>query len=439
MDHKDQRHIVIVGGGFGGIAAAKELRYSDAAVTLIDKSNHHLFQPLLYQVATAALSPGDIAAPIRAILGKYQETRVLLGEVERIDPEHKLLTLLDGRAVSYDQLILAPGSHYNYFGHEEWEKCAPGLKTASDALRVRERILLSLEEAEQIDDPKLREPYLTYVIIGGGPTGVEMAGAIAEIAKRNMMRDYRNISENETRIFLVEAASKILSAYPDPLSEKARRMLEGMGVRVLLNTPVTGIREHAVTFQEGTIETPNIIWAAGVMASPLLKSLNVEKDRAGRIKVNSELGIPDYPDIFVIGDSAVAMDVNGRPLPALAPVASQQGRFVGKLLRQNRMLTGSKAVFHYVDKGTMATIGRAKAIADIRGFGFSGFFAWLLWSVVHILFLIGFRNRFRVFAEWIWYYFTFKRGVRLITDRTLCRRCKSHLENNNGVLIRNKP
>jgi len=438
MDNKNRQHIVIVGGGFGGIAAVKELYGSEHDITLIDKSNHHLFQPLLYQVATAALSPGDISAPIRAITSRNPNIRVLLGEVQRIYPDRKYLKLFDERTITYDKLVLAPGSQYNYFGHDEWEKYAPGLKSIGDALRVRERILLSLEEAEQIDDPKLREPYLTYVIIGGGPTGVEMAGAIAEIAKRNMLRDYRNISENETRIFLVEAASRILGSYPDTLSEKARRMLEGMGVRVLLNTPVTDIREHAVTFKEGTIKTPNIIWAAGVMASPLLKSVNVERDRAGRIKVRSDLSIPDYPDIFVIGDAAVVKDANDRPLPAIAPVASQQGRFVGKLLRQKHILADSKAAFHYVDKGTMSTIGRAKAIADIRGLKFSGFFAWLLWSVVHILFLIGFRNRFRVFAEWIWYYLTFKRGVRLITDRTLCRRCKSHIESNNDIQISDK-
>jgi len=438
MDNKNRQHIVIVGGGFGGIAAVKELYGSEHDITLIDKSNHHLFQPLLYQVATAALSPGDISAPIRAITSGNPNIRVLLGEVQRIYPDRKYLKLFDERTITYDKLVLAPGSQYNYFGHDEWEKYAPGLKSIGDALRVRERILLSLEEAEQIDDPKLRETYLTYVIIGGGPTGVEMAGAIAEIAKRNMLRDYRNISENETRIFLVEAASRILGSYPDTLSEKARRMLEGMGVRVLLNTPVTDIREHAVTFKEGTIKTPNIIWAAGVMASPLLKSVNVERDRAGRIKVRSDLSIPDYPDIFVIGDAAVVKDANDRPLPAIAPVASQQGRFVGKLLRQKHILADSKAAFHYVDKGTMSTIGRAKAIADIRGLKFSGFFAWLLWSVVHILFLIGFRNRFRVFAEWIWYYLTFKRGVRLITDRTLCRRCKSHIESNNDIQISDK-
>lgn len=425
MDKKKQRHIVIVGGGFGGISAARELRKSDAKITLIDKSNHHLFQPLLYQVATAALSPGDIAAPIRAIVGKYSNVSVLLGEVEKVHTDHKSLILADGRSITYDELILAPGSGYNYFGNDSWEEHAPGLKSIGDALRVRERILLSLEEAEQIDDPKLREPYLTFVVVGGGPTGVEMAGAIAEIAKRNMMRDYKNISANEVRIFLVEAASGILNGYPESLSEKARKMLEGMGVRVLLNTPVVNIGKDSVSFKEGSIDTPNLIWAAGVVASPLLSSLNVEQDRTGRVKVDDDLSIPAYPNVFVLGDAAHAEDDSGEPLPALAPVAQQQGKFVGKLLREPLEKRGELQPFHYVDKGTMATVGRAKAVADIRGLKFSGFIAWFLWSFVHILFLIGFRNRFRVFAIWTWYYFTFKRGVRLITDRSLCRRCKS--------------
>ncbi len=429
MNQQKRRHIVIVGGGFGGIAAARELRKANADITLIDKTNHHLFQPLLYQVATAALSPGDIAAPIRAIVGKYSNVSVVLGEVEEINPDGKKLILGDDRIISYDQLILAPGSKYNYFGNETWEQHAPGLKSIGDALRVRERILLSLEEAEQIDDPKLREPYLTFLIIGGGPTGVEMAGAIAEIAKRNMMRDYRNISANEVRIFLVEAASGILNGYPDTLSEKARDILEGMGVRVLLNTPVTNIQNNSVSFKEGSIQTPNIIWAAGVAASPLLNSLNVEQDWSGRVKVNTDLSIPEHPDIFVLGDAAHAEDEQGNPLPALAPVAKQQGEFVGKLLRENRRKGEQVESFHYVDKGTMATIGRAKAVADIRGLKFSGFFAWFLWSFVHILFLIGFRNRFRVFAEWTWYYFTFKRGVRLITDRSIGRRRNSEEDN----------
>lgn len=415
---KNRRHIVIVGGGFGGISTAKKLKKADVDLTVIDRSNHHLFQPLLYQVATAALSPGDIAAPIRQLIGEHPGVRVLMGEVQEVQAEQNRLMLTDGRTILYDQLVLAPGAQYNYFGHDEWKEHAPGLKSISDALSTRERILLSLEEAEQIDDPKLREPYLTYVIIGGGPTGVEMAGAIAEIAKRNMMRDYSNFSENETRIFLVEAGPKILNGYPDELSERARRMLEDMGVRVLLDTPVTDIKEHAVKFGQGTIQTPNIVWAAGVVASPLLDSLGTEQDRTGRIKVNEDLSVPAYPNIYVIGDAAHLNDEEGNPFPALAPVAQQQGEFLGKKLAMDLASNDEQKRFRYRDKGTMATIGRAKAVANIKGFNFSGVFAWLMWSFVHILQLMCFHKKTRVFLDWMWYYFTFQRGVRLITDRT---------------------
>src|SRR5699024_4900072 len=277
MDKHSRRHIVIIGGGFGGITAAKQLKNTDVDVTLIDRSNHHLFQPLLYQVATAALSPGDIAAPIRAMIGDAPNISVLMRKVEEVYPDQKKVELEGGQTIDYDRLIMAHGARYNYFGNDQWKENAPGLKSITDALNMRERILLSLEEAEQIEDPKLREPYLTYVIIGGGPTGVEMAGAVAEIAKRNMMRDFKNVSKNETRVFLVEAAPKILNGYPDELSEKARLMLENMGVSVLLNTPVTKIRKNAVQFKQGTMEKPNIVCAAGVVVSLLLRSLGVEQ------------------------------------------------------------------------------------------------------------------------------------------------------------------
>ncbi len=422
--NNERRHIVIVGGGFGGISAAKKLRKADVDLTIIDRANHHLFQPLLYQVATAALSPGDIAVPIRAVLGNAPHIRVILDEVRAIDKAGNTLTLSNDETISFDELILAPGSHYNYFGNEEWEAFAPGLKSIANALDVRERILLSLEEAEKLEDPKLREPYLTYVIIGGGPTGVEMAGAIAEIAKRNIMRDYNTFSKNETRIFLVEAGPAILNGYPRSLSEKAREMLEDMGVRVLLNTPVTEIGNNRVKFREGAIDTPNIIWAAGVLAdSPLLRSLGVEQDRTGRVRINEDLSIPGHPNIFVIGDAAY-LEQDGQPLPALAPVALQQGRYLGKRLRINPEAREDRP-FRYKDKGSMATIGRAKAIADIKGFKLSGFIAWLIWSFVHILFLIDFRNRFRVFVEWIWFYFTLKRDIRLITNRVSADKAES--------------
>ena len=420
-----KKHIVIIGGGFAGISVAKELKGTDAMVTIIDKSNHHLFQPLLYQVATAALSPGDIATPIRAIVGKDSGIQVVLGEVGEIDAKAKHLILLDGKLIRYDQLVIATGAKYNYFGNDQWEKHAPGLKSLSDALQVRECILLSLEEAEHIKDPDLRKPFLTYVIIGGGPTGVEMAGAIAEITKRSIRRDYNNITEEEVRIVLVEAAAGILNGYPVSLSGKAKRMLVGLGVEVLLNTPVRNIEEGKVSFENGSIESSNIIWAAGVVASPLTQSLNAKHDRTGRVFVNDDLSLPGDPDIFVIGDTAHYKGEHGQALPAVASVAMQQGRFVGKLLRQEIAGPVDRPIFRYLDKGSMATIGRAKAVVDVKGIRLSGFIAWLIWSLVHILYLASPRNRRRVFVEWVWSYFTFNRGVKLITDRSGCKHCHS--------------
>ncbi|HET8838558.1 MAG TPA: NAD(P)/FAD-dependent oxidoreductase [Flavobacteriaceae bacterium] len=419
-----RKQVVIVGGGFAGIAAAKELKNSNVDVTLIDKSNHFLFQPLLYQVATAALSPGDIALPIRGIFGKNSNVRVLLGEVEKIFPEKKCLKLIRGRKIFYDNLILAPGAQYNYFGNEHWKEFAPSLKTISDALQIRERILLSLEEAEQMKNPTLRKAHLTYVIIGGGPTGVEMAGAIAEIAGRSMRKAYKNIKEEDVRVFLVEASPQILNGFPKPLPKDGQQMLEKLGVKVLRDTPVVKIEKNKVHLKVGSIQSSNIIWAAGVKASPLLDLLNVPQDRAGRVIVNRDLSVPDFPDIFVLGDAASLEDKNGKPLPALASVASQQGKFVGRLLTKKSFFQKSRPQFQYTNKGTMATIGRAKAVADIRGLKFSGYFAWMLWSFVHIFLLLGFRSRILVLIEWIWSYFTLKRGVQLITDRSGCSECR---------------
>ena len=423
MDSK-RRHVIIIGGGFAGITAVKELKHSEAEVTIIDKANHHLFQPLLYQVATGALSPGDIAAPIRSILGESR-VKVVLGEVKNIDPKRKKLQLINGRELSFDQLVLAPGAQYNYFGNEEWQEHAPGLKTISDALKVRERILQSLEEAEQIPDPKQRQIHLTYVIIGGGPTGVEMAGAIAEIARRSMRNGFKNVREEEIRIYLVEAAPEILNGFPAPLGERGKDMLEELGVKVLRGTPVVKIEKETVHLKVGSIKSSNIIWAAGIKASSLLDSLQVEQDRLGRVFVDGDLSIPGYPDIYVLGDAAHFKDKNGKPLPALASVARQQGIFLGKVLAGKKGSRGLRPHFSYVDKGTMATIGTAKAVANIRGLKFSGFTAWILWSTIHILLLIGFRNRMNVFVEWVWNYLTRKRGVQLITDRSGCRHCSS--------------
>lgn len=420
-----RRHIVIVGGGFGGIATAKAFRNTDVDVTIIDRLNHHLFQPLLYQVATAELSPGDIAAPIRSIMAQNPRVKVVLGEVEKICPEEKSLLLKSGHTISFDQLVLATGAQYNYFGHKEWAEYAPGMKSIGDALKVREQILLTMEEAEHLHGSSKRKSLLTYVIIGGGPTGVEMAGAIAEIAGNGAKHGYHNISAEDARVFLIEAGPRILNAFPESLSGNAQKMLEKMGVKVLLNTPVTKIEKNKVHLKVGSIETPNIIWAAGIKASSLMDSLNVEQDRTGRVIVASDLSIPKHPNIFVIGDSAHRETKDGKPLPALAPVATQQGKFVGKMLAE-KSKKSVRREFVYADKGTMATIGRAKAVADIRGLKFSGFFAWFLWSFIHVLSLIGFRNRIHVFVEWIWNYFTSRRGVRLITDRSGCDYCTTY-------------
>ncbi|EKF54641.1 NADH dehydrogenase [Galbibacter marinus] len=425
MNNKPKK-TVIIGGGFAGITAANNLKNSNTEVTIIDKANHHLFQPLLYQVATGALSPGDIAAPIRAILGKNSKIRVVLGEVKKIHPRKKHLSLVNGRKIPFDQLVLAPGAQYNYFGNEEWQEHAPGLKTISDALKVRERILQSLEEAEQLQDPQQRQMHLTYVIIGGGPTGVEMAGAIAEIAKRTMRNGFKNVKEEEIRIFLVEAAPNILNGFPEPLGDKGKDMLEELGVKVLRGTPVVKIERDTVHLKVGSIHSSNIIWAAGIKASPLLDSLQVEQDRLGRVFVNGDLSIPGYPDIFVLGDAAHFKDPSGKPLPALASVARQQGIYLGKQLARKEKGNYLPPHFRYIDKGTMATIGTAKAVANIRGLKFSGFFAWVLWSTIHILLLIGFRNRINVFVEWVWNYITRKRGVQLITDRSRCRHCSNN-------------
>jgi NADH dehydrogenase len=407
------KKVVIIGGGFGGMNVAKTLRGTDYQITIIDKSNHHLFQPLLYQVATAALSPGDIAVPIRTVFSSQKNVNVILGEVVTISKKDQVVQLAEGDLIPFDYLVIATGAQYNYFGNDDWEPIAPGLKSLDDALRIRERILLSLEKAEKTLELEDRKPFLTFVVIGGGPTGVEMAGSIAEIAKRNMMREYRNFHKNETTVYLIEAAGGVLNGYSESLSQNALDTLTKMGVQVILNSPVEEINDKGVQLKNHFIETPNVMWAAGVSGTALTDSLKDEKDRIGRVKVGADLSIPNQPNIFVIGDAAHSLDKNGKPLIGVAPVAMQQGRFLGKLLK-NELRGKQREAFNYTDKGTMATIGRAKAVADIQGFKVTGFLAWLLWGVIHIFFLIGFRNRFRVFAEWIWHYITFKRGVRLI-------------------------
>lgn len=410
----DNKKVIIVGGGFGGLLAAKEFKDTDFEVTIIDKTNHHLFQPLLYQVAAAALSPADIAIPIRSVFSDQKNIKVVLDEVIEVD-KGKGIVKLTNSEMSFDYLILSPGARHSYFGNDNWEKYAPGLKTLSDALKIRELILSSLEAAEKESDANKRIKYLTFVVIGGGPTGVELAGAIAEIAKKTMIRDYKNFRADDTKVILVEALPRILTSYTSDLSQKAKEDLEQMGVDVKINTKVTDVNENGVQLGDTFIESKNVIWAAGNLASPLLKTLNIELDRAGRAIVEDDCSIPGYPNIFVIGDAALMKDDKGEILPGVAPVAMQQGRYVGNLII-NDSKNGRRKKFIYVDKGSMATIGKAKAVAMIKGLKLSGLIAWFAWSVVHIFFLIGFRNRFRVFAEWIWYYITNRQGTRLITN-----------------------
>jgi NADH:ubiquinone reductase (H+-translocating) len=410
----ENKKVIIVGGGFGGLLAAKEFKDTDFDVTIIDKTNHHLFQPLLYQVAAAALSPADIAIPIRSVFGNQKNIKVLLDEVISVDKENNTIKLSNSE-LKFDHLILSPGARHSYFGNDTWEKFAPGLKTLSDALKIRELILNSLEEAEKESDVNKRKKHLNFVVIGGGPTGVELAGAIAEIAKKTMIKDYKNFRADDTNIMLIEALPRILTSYSPDLSEKAKEDLVQMGVEVRLNTKVTDVNENGVQLGDIFIESKNVIWAAGNIASPLLKTLNIDLDKAGRAIVESDCSVPGYPNIFVIGDAAFMNDDRGEALPGVAPVAMQQGRFIGRLIK-NGLDKSNRKKFTYVDKGSMATIGKAKAVAMIRGLKLSGLIAWLAWSFVHVFFLIGFRNRFRVFAEWIWYYITNRQGTRLITN-----------------------
>ncbi|PIS02477.1 MAG: FAD-dependent oxidoreductase [Chlamydiae bacterium CG10_big_fil_rev_8_21_14_0_10_42_34] len=405
--------VVILGGGFAGINAAKSFGNTKFDVWLIDKTNHHLFQPLLYQVATAALSPGDIAVPIREILSPYDNITVLMGEVTAIDKDKHEIVLRNGDRIGYEYLIVALGARHSYFGKDHWEKFAPGLKTLTDALMIRERILLSFEKAERCDSISEAKKYLNFVIIGGGPTGVEMAGAIAEISHQTMLRDFRRIDPTKTKIFLIEGSPHILPVYPEKLSLKAEKYLKHFGVNVITGKRVTEITEEGVTVEGYLIPTENVLWAAGNQASPILKTLNVPLDRQGRVVVDADLTIPDHPEIFVLGDAACAMDKSSKPLPGLAPVAVQQGRYVAHMIRKG-LPKNNRPPFVYFDKGSMATIGKTKAIGTFGKIQFSGFIAWLGWCFVHVLYLIGFRNRLVVLMQWLFSYFSSQRGARLI-------------------------
>jgi NADH dehydrogenase len=414
-DSDTRARVVIVGGGFGGLQAAKALADAPVQVILVDRRNHHLFQPLLYQVATAALSPADIAQPIRSVLRGQANAEVLLADVDAIDVVAREVVLDDdaGR-LPYDYLILAAGANHAYFGHDEWAPNAPGLKTLEDALDIRRRILTSFEEAEREPDAARRRALMTFVVVGGGPTGVEMAGAIAEIARFSLARDFRHIDTRDAKVILIEASTQLLAAFPGRLSRHALRELKRLGVEVRFDKPVTAIAPGAVTVGDEIIPANTIVWAAGVQASPLARSLGVELDRAGRVLVNPDLTVPGHPEIFVIGDMALLKDARGRSLPGVAQVAMQQGKWAAANIL--RAIEGKPArAFRYRDLGNMATIGRNSAVADIRGLRLTGFVAWLAWAVVHILSLIGFRNRVLVGLQWLWDYLTLQRGARLIT------------------------
>jgi NADH dehydrogenase len=413
-----REHIVIIGGGFGGLSAALALRKVPVRVTLIDRRNYHLFQPLLYQVATAGLSPADIASPIRGILRRQRNTTVLLGKVTGVDIAGKAV-LIDERRVTYDQLVIATGARHAYFNHEEWERFAPGLKKIDDATDIRSRILVAFERAENSSDDRERRRLLTFVIVGGGPTGVEMAGAIAELARRALAIDFRNIDPGSARVVLVESGPRVLAAFPESLSAAANRALERLGVEVRVGTRVSRCSLEGVIISNDWIESDTIIWAAGVMASPAAKWLGAEQDRAGRALVECDLTLKGHPEIFVIGDTALVKAGDGKPLPGIAPVAKQQGAYVACVIAARVGHRPTPAPFHYRHLGTMATIGRKSAVADFGKLRLSGFIAWLIWGVVHVYFLVGFRNRVAVLMGWLWAYLTFERGARLITGHDL--------------------
>jgi NADH:ubiquinone reductase (H+-translocating) len=431
--------VVIVGAGFGGLNAARALGKAGLQITVVDRKNFHTFQPLLYQVATAGLSPGEIAAPIRSILRSHKNVEVLMGEVTGFDLERRIVQTPDAE-IPYDYLIIAAGATHSYFGHEDWEPLAPGLKTIEDALEIRRRVLLAFELAERQAAAGESELPLNFVVIGGGATGVELAGTLAEISRHALAHEFRSIDPRRTHILLIEGGPRVLPTYPEDLSRSAEEQLRGLGVEVRTSAMVTQVEPGAVTIGETRLPATVVLWAAGVAASPLGKKLGAPVDRAGRVPVHADLSLPGHLEVFVIGDLAAAKDEHGKMLPGVAPVAIQEGKFVAKLIREeverlgsNRNPEGapplsrsvrqgggfeSRPAFHYWDKGSLATIGRAAAVAQFGKIHISGFIAWLSWLFVHILFLIGFRNRLLVFIQWAWSYVTYERGARLITGST---------------------
>jgi NADH dehydrogenase len=434
-DPNRRPQVVIVGAGFGGLSVALGLARAPVDVTVIDRRNYHLFQPLLYQVATAGLAPSQVATPIRSILRGQRNARVLMGRVVAVDPVAKLVKLGE-RDIPYDRLVLATGARHAYFGHDEWEKFAPGLKKIDDAIDIRRRILSAFERAETSEDPVERRRLLTFVVVGGGPTGVEMAGAIAELARRALVRDFRSIDPASAQVLLVEAGPRVLSTFPVALSAKAEKALVRIGVEVRTGVAVTQCDASGVTLADTATQlamknaapsnnlvtdthlpAATVIWAAGVMASSAAKWLGLEADRAGRVVVDDRLRVPSHPEIHVIGDTAQVRGPDGKPLPGLAPVAKQQGEYVAKAIRAEFSKRRDPGPFRYRHAGSLATIGRKAAVADFGWLRVSGLVAWLLWSFVHILFLIGFRNRLIVMTDWIWSYITYQRGARLITGQ----------------------
>ncbi|MEK2643986.1 NAD(P)/FAD-dependent oxidoreductase [Bdellovibrio sp. BCCA] len=410
------KKVVIVGGGFAGLKAARALgNKDDVSVTLIDRRNYHLFQPLLYQVATAGLSPAEISGPIRGILSKYKNISVYLDNVKSVDLANKKIEVSD-RNIDYDYLILACGAKHSYFAHPEWEENAPGLKTLEQATEIRRRLLIAFEMAEKESNPEKQKQHLTFVIVGAGPTGVELAGAIAEISRHTLTLDFRHIDPSQTRVLLIEAGSRILASFDPELSRKAARDLEDLGVQIWTNTRVTDIKENSVVLGDEVIKASTIFWAAGVQPSSLNKTLGVPLDRAGRVLIEKDLSLKDHPEVFVLGDQACYLTDDGKSLPGLASVAMQQGEHAAREIL-HEIAGKPRTTFHYIDKGQMATIGRKKAIAQIRNLKFSGFFAWILWLFIHVYYLIGFKNKFFVIWQWAYAYFTFKRGARLIVDK----------------------
>ena len=407
-------HVLILGGGFAGLYAAQALKRAPVRVTVVDRRNHHLFQPMLYQVATAALNPSDIAAPIRSVLRDQFNAEVLLGEVESIDPTARKVVLTDGADFTYDYLIVATGARHSYFGHDDWEQLAPGLKSIDDALAIRQRVLVAFEKAERDPDPVRRQAHLTFVVVGGGPTGVEMAGAVAELRRFALRRNFRRIDPGEATVLLLEGGPRLLPSYPPSLSDKAKLELRRLGVEVRTETLVTNIRPGSVVAAGWTIPTRTVIWAAGNVASPLLRTLGAPLDNAGRVVVEQDCSVPGHPEVFVLGDAALFNHQEGGPLPGICPVAIQMGEYAARVIVGD--LKGrARRPFHYWDKGQLAVIGRGRAVADIWKLHFAGFLAWLIWTFVHIFFLIGFRNRILVMIQWAWSYLTFGRGARLIT------------------------